>query len=160
MKLFVTRHGIAEDVAPSMQDFDRALTDKGRKRTREVGKALRHAGEVPELMLSSPLVRALQTAEILQSVFEPDRPVIVRREIAPGGELIDLARELATSRCPDTMIVGHEPDLTIFVTSLLGGGWDRSFLKSMVVGLDLDAPGRTAKLRFVLDPKTLQFDRP
>ena len=84
----------------------------------------------------------------------------MRREIAPGGELIDLARELATSRCPDTMIVGHEPDLTIFVTSLLGGGWDRSFLKSMVVGLDLDAPGRTAKLRFVLDPKTLQFDRP
>jgi len=143
-----------------MQDFDRALTDKGRKRTREVAKALRHAGEVPQVVLTSPLVRAVQTAEVLESVFEPDRAVIVRREIAPGGELIDLARELASSRAPDTMIVGHEPDLTIFVTALLGGGWDRSFLKSMVVCIELESNGRAAKLRFVLDPKTLAFERP
>lgn len=143
-----------------MQDFDRALTDKGRKRTRDVAKTLRHAGQAPSAVLTSPLVRAVQTAEIMESVFEPDRAVVVRREIAPGGELTDLARELASSRSPDTMIVGHEPDLSIFVTTLLGRGWDRSFLKSMVVCLDLDAHGRSAKLDFVLDPKTLQLDRP
>ncbi len=159
MKLYVVRHGAADDLAPSMQDFDRALTEKGRKRTREVGKTLRHASAVPRVVLSSPLVRALQTAEILQSSFDPDRPVIARRELAPGGDLRALAVELASSGASDAMIVGHEPDLSDFVYALLGGPFTRPFLKSMVVCLQLDRHGRTAKLDFVLDPKSLEIER-
>jgi len=157
MKLYVMRHGIAEDAASSFHDFDRALTMKGRKRTREVARALLHADEKPRLIIASPLVRALQTAEIVSSVIDPEEPVAVRQEIAPGGELMTLVNELLTAGCHPVMIVGHEPDLSMLVDQLLGGhAWERPFQKAMVVGLRLDPSGKN-RIRFVLDPKNLQL---
>ncbi|MBI5535096.1 MAG: phosphohistidine phosphatase SixA [Deltaproteobacteria bacterium] len=157
MKLYVMRHGIAEDAASSFHDFDRALTMKGRKRTREVARALQHAGEKPHFIVASPLVRALQTAEIVASVIEPEEPVTVRQEIAPGGELMTLVQEIVGAYTHPVMIVGHEPDLSVLVDQLLGGNaWERPFQKAMVVGLRLDASGKS-RIRFVLDPKNLEL---
>jgi phosphohistidine phosphatase len=157
MKLYVMRHGIAEDAAASFHDFDRALTMKGRKRAREVARALLHAGEKPHVIISSPLVRALQTAEIVASVIEPEEPVIVRQEIAPGGELLTLIHELVAAQSKSVMIVGHEPTLSSLVDQLLGGhAWDKPLQKAMVVGLKLEDTGK-CRVRFVLDPKNLEL---
>jgi phosphohistidine phosphatase len=158
MKLYVLRHGTAEEAAASLNDFDRALTAKGRKRTREVARVLQQRGEIPHLILSSPLVRALQTAEIAASVLDPPEPVGVRQEIAPGGDLIGLVRELASAGKKPAMVVGHEPGMSMLVEQLLGVGvWGRPVLKSMVVAMRVDERGR-GKLRFVLDPKNLQVE--
>jgi phosphohistidine phosphatase len=155
MKLYVMRHGPAQDAAASFHDFDRALTIKGRKRTREVARALQHASERPHMIIASPLVRALQTAEIVASVIEPEEPVVVRQEIAPGGELMTLILELVAAQSLPTMIVGHEPDLSSLVDQLLGGNvWDKPLQKAMVIGLRLDGSGKN-RIRFVLDPKNL-----
>lgn len=157
MKLYVMRHGAAEDAAASFSDFNRALTPKGRKRTREVARKLVHAGEVPDLILSSPLVRALQTAEIAASVMDPKEPVGVRQEIAPSGDIMTLVHELCESQRKSVMVVGHEPSLSSLIDQLIGGGsWDRAMQKSMVVGLRIDDAGR-GKMRFVVDPKDLQI---
>lgn len=157
MKLYVMRHAVAEDAAASFHDFDRALTLKGRKRAREVARTLQHADEKPRVIISSPLVRALQTAEIVASVLDPEEPVTVRQEIAPGGELLTLIHELVAAQSKSVMIVGHEPALSSLVDQLLGGhAWDKPLQKAMVIGLRIDESGK-CRLRFVLDPKNLDL---
>jgi phosphohistidine phosphatase len=168
VKLYVMRHGPAEDAAPSGLDGDRALSDAGRKRVRSVAKALSDLDEAPLHLVSSPLVRAVQTAEIIGIVTKVDErggTVEIRRELSPGGDWRAFVRELASDGRKRVMIVGHEPDLSDLVASLVGV-FDRGFDKAMVVGVQL-RPGDPkesgtsvprARLRFVFDPKTSRLD--
>jgi phosphohistidine phosphatase len=160
VKLYVMRHGAAEDQSESGADGDRALTPAGRERTRGVGKALADAGEAPVLIITSPLVRAVQTAEIVALVTklgEREGTVEVRRAVAPGGDGVRLVHKLASEQRKRVMLVGHEPDLSALVASLTGS-FERPFEKSMVVALSLPPEGGRARLRFVLEPKTLKLD--
>jgi phosphohistidine phosphatase len=153
------RHGPAEDNAASGVDADRALTSAGRDRVRGVAKALLAAGEEPLRIVTSPLVRAVQTAEIVAVVTKlGDRGgnVEVRREIAPGGDGVELAYRLAAEGAKRVMLVGHEPDLSALVSTMLGE-FSRPFDKAMVVGIHPVAEGARPKLRFVLDPKLLKL---
>jgi phosphohistidine phosphatase len=159
MKLYVMRHGPAEDQSPSGQDADRALSASGRERVRRVAEALLGADEVPLQIVTSQLVRAVQTAEVVAVITElSDRggSVEVRRELAPAGEAVALARSLAREGQKRVLLVGHEPDLSSLVSALLGR-FDGDFEKAMVVGLTVGADGASARLRFVLDPKALVF---
>ena len=100
MKLYVMRHGPAEDQAASGIDEDRALSTPGRERVRAVAKILTAEGEEPAQVVTSPLVRAVQTAEIVAIATKlSDRggTVTVLRDLAPGGEA--KACLLYTSRC-------------------------------------------------------------
>jgi phosphohistidine phosphatase len=160
MKLFVMRHGNAEDQADSGMDGDRALTPAGRERVRGVAKALVDVGEEPLTIVTSPLVRAVQTAEVVALVTklgERGGTVSARREVAPGGGSEPLVRQFAAHGAKRVMFVDHEPDLSGLVSELLGS-FDRPFDKAMVVGLHLAAEGGRARLRFVLEPKTLRLD--
>jgi phosphohistidine phosphatase len=174
VRLYILRHGPAEDHAFSGRDFDRALTASGRERVRDVGRALHEANEAPLLILSSPLVRALQTAEIVASMAKVAAPIDVRPELAPGGEARALVDELlASAKTSDrVMLVGHEPDLADLASTLSGRTFSAGLQKAMVVGLGARDRNRhtsanpnstdatdTAKmqLRFVLDPKSLEW---
>jgi phosphohistidine phosphatase len=162
MKLYVMRHGPAEDHAPSGRDADRALTPSGRDRVRAVAKALLSEGEEPHVILTSPLVRSLQTAEIVAAATKlAERGGIVetRREIAPGSDAYDLVLEIAQHKRKRAMIVGHEPDLSALVARLVGEGPPQGMLKAMVVGVSLEHGVDKAKLRFVLDPKSLEWSK-
>jgi phosphohistidine phosphatase len=175
MKLYIMRHGPAEDDSATGRDGDRALTTSGRDRTRSVAKALLDADESPLRIVSSPLVRALQTGEIVAAVTDLDRrakeagesaSVEIRRELAPGGHSVGLVADLVQKERKRVMLVGHEPDLSSLVAHLVGKAPDQGMLKSMVVGMKVEptpkgaeGPGFTAKLRFILDPKTLAFQR-
>ena len=159
MKLYLMRHGPAEDTSPSGQDSDRSLSPSGRSRVRSVAKALVEFGEEPLAIISSQLVRAVQTAEIVAvatKLSERDGAVEVHREMAPGGEAFDLARSLARQGRKRVMLVGHEPDLSALLSALLGD-FGEPFEKAMVVGIQLSSGG-AARLRFVLNPKTLHLD--
>jgi phosphohistidine phosphatase len=159
MKLYVMRHGPAEDQAPSGQDSDRSLSPSGRSRVRSVAKALLEYDEEPFAIVTSQLVRAVQTAEIVAvaaKLAERGGAVEVHRELAPGGEAFELARTLAREGRKRVMLVGHEPDLSALVSALLGD-FDQPFEKAMVVGIQLTSGG-AARLRFVLNPKTLHLD--
>ncbi|MFQ3583782.1 phosphohistidine phosphatase SixA [Thermostichus vulcanus] len=114
------RHGIAEEPQAEMEDAFRALTDEGRKRCRKIARQLKEMGWRWNLILTSPLVRARQTAEIfadeglskIVEVFEP---------LAPGGSLADLVR-WQTQQDPLTSLalVGHQPDLSLWVQAATG----------------------------------------
>jgi phosphohistidine phosphatase len=162
MKLYVMRHGPAEDVAESGIDGDRALTAAGRQRVREVASALLDAKEEPLHVFTSPLVRAVQTAEIVAVVTNlTDRrgSVAVRRDLAPGGAGAQLARRLVSEGRRRAMLVGHEPDLSELVSVLLGGRFERPFEKAMVVGVHLTADRNHGRLRLVVEPNPLRLTR-
>ena len=155
------RHGPAEDSAATGRDADRALTPSGRDRVRGVAQALVEADEAPGHLVSSPLVRALQTAEIMAaSVFtkpaDRDGSVDVRRELAPGGDAVELVRSLHAAKRKRVMLVGHEPDLTELITKLVGEPVPVPMDKAMVVGLLVRGPSDVG-LRFVLEPRKLTW---
>jgi phosphohistidine phosphatase len=166
MKLYVMRHGPAEDDSPTGRDADRALTASGRERVRSVAKGLLAGDEAPALVVSSPLVRAIQTAEIVVAAAKVDAAVEVRREMGPSGHALALVGELFAAKRKRVMVVGHEPDLSMLVQHLLvDRALEAGMQKAMVVGLKLapggssEGPGYSATLRFVLDPKTLVWQR-
>jgi phosphohistidine phosphatase len=159
VKLYLMRHGPAEDQADSGLDSDRALTAAGRERVRLVAKALLDADEGPAHIVSSPLVRAVQTAEIVAiktKLAGRGGAVEVRRELSPGGEAAQFVRRLPSEGRKRILLVGHEPDLSELLSALLGSP-GKGFDKAMVTSLQLPDAGRP-RLRFVLDPKTLQFE--
>jgi phosphohistidine phosphatase len=160
MKLYVMRHGPAEEQATSGVDGDRALTASGRSRVQAVAHRLTELGEEPLFVVTSPLVRAVQTAEIVAlatKLSDRDGSLEVRRGIAPGGDGVALAHALVAEGRKRVMLVGHEPDLSELVGSLVEGSFGRSFDKAMVVGLHLPSATGRGRLRFVLDPRTLKL---
>jgi phosphohistidine phosphatase len=163
VKLYIMRHGPAEDSSASGRDFDRALTASGRDRVRDVARVLVREDEAPLVIVSSPLVRALQTAEIVAAVTklsERGGTVETRRELSAGGTPHVLVRELVAQKKKRVMIVGHEPDLGTLVAHLSGRVVPLGVQKAMVISLqtpkdDAEAPMR---VRFILDPKSLALD--
>jgi phosphohistidine phosphatase len=162
MKFYLMRHGPAEDRADSGLDSDRALTSSGRDRVRGVAKRLLEIEEAPTHIITSPLARSVQTAEIVaiaSKLAARGGTVEVRRELSPGAgaEAVLLVRRASREGGKRVLLVGHEPDLTGVASTLLGG-FHRSFDKAMVVGLHLPAEGGEARVRFVLDPRTLALE--
>jgi phosphohistidine phosphatase len=162
MKLYVMRHGPADDGAESGLDRDRALTATGRQRVQEVAKALLDANEEPLNVFTSPLVRAVQTAEIVAiatNLSDRRGTLVVLRDLEPGGVEPQLARRLVSEGRRRAMLVGHEPDLSSLVSLLLGASFGRPFEKAMVVGLHLSSDRSHGRLRFVLEPNPVRLTR-
>jgi len=153
------RHGPAEDEAATGRDFDRKLTASGRMRTELVARELGVRGERPKRVVSSPLRRTIETAEIVVATLGLGLEIEVRDELAPGGDSSGLVRELSAAGAKRVMLIGHEPDVSV-LTAHLFADWSRGFDKAMVVALKIErgegpASAAAAKCRFVIEPKRL-----
>jgi phosphohistidine phosphatase len=118
MNIYIVRHAIAADEATSdyPSDSERPLTDKGRKKMRQIAKALRHLGVEFDLILSSPYVRACETAEILADVFKMKDKLVFSDNLIPLGNPDLLIGEINEKHAVDSLaIVGHEPHLSSLV---------------------------------------------
>src|SRR5260221_9954439 len=111
MELYILRHGPALDRADwkASKDHDRPLTDEGRKTTRRIAKALFALDLEFDRILSSPYVRAKDTAKIVARVIKPQEKVELRDELAPSGNSEELTRVIASAHKPAerVLIVGH-----------------------------------------------------
>jgi phosphohistidine phosphatase len=163
VRLYIMRHGPAVDHAPTGRDFDRDLTPSGRDRVTDVARMLVEGDEAPHAILTSPLVRAVETAEIVAAVTKlGDRGgvVEVRRELAPDGDARALVRECVAGEMKRVMLVGHEPDLSDLATFLAGRRFPAGLQKAMVIGVAThkeDPKAIPMRLRFILDPKELSW---
>jgi phosphohistidine phosphatase len=144
MELYLIRHGIALDHGIIARDEERPLTDKGREKTAQVARRLVQQEIQFDGIFYSPLVRARQTAEILQAESLGDR-LIKSDSLAPGGD-IDLwieqltqSSDLRDDSC--FALVGHQPDLGRWAETLIWGeAQDKIILKKAgVIGLHLSA---------------------
>ena len=156
-RLILLRHGKAEADAPSGQDFDRALTSRGRRDVALVARELAGAGRSPDLVLVSPAVRARETWEAAAPFFPDARvewaPMLYN--IDPEG-ILDLALDQAPRA---VMVVGHNPglgELAAFLARDAGGGDLGGFPTGAAAVVDF-APDirRRAQAFALLTPKAL-----
>jgi phosphohistidine phosphatase len=119
--LYFLRHGKAGHVDPGDPDDDaRELTDAGAAELKAAAAVWRRLNLRPDVVLSSPLPRALQTAEWLVRGLDLEPPEVVDR-LRPGADWADMAQALAAHRdARRVLFVGHEPDLSSAVELLTG----------------------------------------
>jgi len=124
-ELVLLRHGIAEERRPDQADAGRALTDRGRQRSRAVLLKASSLGLTADRLFSSPLIRARQTAEIAVDVGLA-AALELAESLAPGADPLPLVEAwLATGRDGEPaprrlLLVGHEPDLGLLAARLIG----------------------------------------
>jgi phosphohistidine phosphatase len=164
MKLLLVRHAVAEprveEGGTQPDDALRALTARGRRRMEEIARALAWLSDPPDVLASSPLVRATETAAILADAFEGVTPVSVP-ELEPGAGPEAVVKWLRHLPADHTVAaVGHEPDLSITASWLIAGRKDPvlTFKKGGACLIDLeDGVGQgAATLRWLLTPKQLR----
>ncbi|HEY9713931.1 MAG TPA: histidine phosphatase family protein, partial [Chroococcales cyanobacterium] len=109
MKVYLVRHGIAQDRLGGavLNDSQRPLTDEGKDETKAVAQGLRRLNVRPDLCISSPLIRAKQTAEIMADVLGTAEPLKILDSLCPGGAPPEIFKQLKTiSRVNEVLIVG------------------------------------------------------
>ncbi len=133
MLLYIVRHGIAIDredpKCPS--DPERYLTPDGIKRTKEVAKSIAAMIDAPKVFVSSPYVRAVQTAEIFAETLEFSKAKIEKSDLLlPGAEPSAFLRELSRKKAVESvMCFGHAPQLDELISAALGAKKDLTELK-------------------------------
>jgi phosphohistidine phosphatase len=160
MNLYIIRHAIAAEEDASGDDSQRALTDKGSKKMRQIAKGLRILGVEFDAILSSPYVRAQETAEILTDVFKMKKKFALSDNLTPMGDPDLLIAEINEKYSVDSLaIVGHEPYLTTLISLLVGQGSpvDVELKKGGVCRLSTDDlhHSRHAALEWLLTPGVL-----
>ncbi|MGB7846726.1 MAG: histidine phosphatase family protein [Candidatus Acidiferrum sp.] len=139
MELYIVRHGIAVDREDPKcpADPERFLTNEGIEKTQQVAKGVAAVATVPDLMLSSPYLRAVQTAEIFAALLEYPKLKIRKSDLLlPGAEPLQLFRELSKDKELSTVFVfGHAPHLDDLIATALGAKHHISSLKKAGVAL-------------------------
>jgi len=162
MQLYLIRHGIAVDIGEFgvKRDKDRMLSDKGAKRTRQVAKALAAMQCFPDRIVTSPLVRAVQTAGILAEQLTPGIEPELCEHLKPGSSAEEMVRWLGTGSARSVLAVGHMPDLSRLAALLLCAD-SSPFLELKKAGAcSLTFPQRpkpgAARLEWLLEPRFLR----
>lgn len=160
MKLYIVRHAWADEQDEDRwpDDRQRPLTAEGRKRFSRVAKALDRRGFAPQLIVTSPLVRCRQTAEVLRDGLSCEPLLVDREELAPGSDLDGLLAWMAgqSASYSEVAWVGHAPDVSDLTAALVGGGLI-DFSKGASAAIDFeDLPRRGAGiLRWLVTAKML-----
>lgn len=150
MILYVMRHAEAVEGNATLQDEWRYLTESGRAAVKKTSSAIAEIGPKPRLTVTSPLTRAVQTAEIAAEKACRKNVVVASGLLLPGadiGELVTYIKSCKESR--SIMLVGHEPQLGLLVAMLLGrAGMTISLKKGACVTLKVD-PGKDKPAGFI-----------
>jgi phosphohistidine phosphatase len=159
-ELYLIRHAVAEERGDKWpDDTKRPLTAKGAARMRKAAKGLARLGVKFDVILSSPLVRTRQTAEIVASSFEARPPIVNVDSLAPEGTyadvLADLHRQVRRTRIA---LVGHEPNIGELAARLAGSRRALEFKKGAVCRIDVESmpPGGPGTLRWLVTPAILR----
>lgn len=123
MKIYLIRHGIAEERSEHQSDEIRALTDQGIAKTDKVAEKLGNLNITFDCILTSPLVRAKQTAEILYKA-QLSPKITEFSPLAPDGEIEDFLGFISNSEYTNKSaiaLVGHQPDLGNWAELLIWG---------------------------------------
>lgn len=164
MELFLLRHGIAvERGEPGFEDDSaRPLTAKGRRQLRRSAPAIQALAGSFDLILSSPYLRAKQTAEIVARELKLKRRLKFSQALTPGGSARNLMRQLSREKplLEKVLLVGHEPDLSRLISLLTCGHQDlqMDFKKGGLCKLEAKElrAGKCAALCWLLTPKQMR----
>ena len=165
VNLYILRHGIAVDrgTLGFKTDADRPLTPKGKRQLRQIAEAMENMDVQFSLILSSPFVRARQTAEIVAKTLKLKKRLAFSDELTPAGDPKILIRQLNELKpaSENVLLVGHEPYLSRFISQLISGDPDMGidFKKGGLCKLETGMLrfGRCATLAWLLTPRQMKL---
>jgi phosphohistidine phosphatase len=159
-QLYFIRHGVAESRGEAWpDDTKRPLSEDGASRTRKAARGLERLGVSLDVVLTSPLVRARQTAEIVASAFDARPPIVAVESLAPDGTyqavLSDLEKQ---ARRSSIALVGHAPGIGEVAARLAGSRHPFEFKKGAVCRIDVETlpPAGPGSLRWFLTTRILR----
>lgn len=158
--LYLIRHGIAEARGEAWpDDSKRPLTADGLARLRQQARGLARLGVTFDVILTSPFVRARQTADIVASAFDPRPHLATADALTPEGTHAAVLEELGKhTRRTRIALVGHEPGIGELAARLIGSRHPISFKRGAVCCIEVDTlpPTSAGSLRWFLSPKVLR----
>lgn len=160
LELYLVRHAIAAERGDEYpDDSKRPLTSQGMSRFRREAKALDTLGVSIAVILTSPLTRTRQTAEILAESVKGKPSVVATDALAPGGTPASVIQEVGKhARKGSIALVGHEPNLGELAARLIGARAPIEFKKGAICRIDFDVlpPKGTGMLRWFVTPRMLR----
>lgn len=161
-ELYILRHGLAGERGTYSNDDERPLTPEGIRKTRRVAKRLYELNLRFDLIQTSPLARARQTAEILQT-YKLGTQLEESQHLAPGGDIslwLSWLQQWRQTGADCLAIVGHEPDLSEWAEKLIWGEVCQHLIlkKAGVIGLVLpetESPIGHSQLFWLTPPRLL-----
>ena len=163
IELYLIRHGVAEERGEAWpDDAKRPLTQDGMSKLRKSARALKNLGVVLDVIVTSPLVRTRQTAEIFAAGLDPHPHVVTAESLEPGGAVAAVLSDLEKqAKRGHIALVGHEPGIGELAARLVGTRHAIPFKKGAVCRIDVEglpSPG-PGDLRWFLTPKILRAIR-
>src|ERR1700674_2654146 len=159
-RLYLIRHGLAEERGEAWpDDTKRPLTEEGMSRLRKEARGLVRLGVTFDVVLTSPLVRARQTADVVAGAFSTRPAIVVMDSLAPDGSsqaiLSDLEKHARRTRIA---LVGHEPGIGELAARLVGSRRPFAFKKGSICRIDVKRfpPAGPGMLRWFITPKILR----
>lgn len=161
MRVLIIRHAVAEELPEGGDDAARALTAGGRKKMRAGAAGLTKVVAKIDVLASSPLVRAVQTAEIVSRAY--DGPPVTRVGALQSGKPVNAVLHWLQGQGPEQTIaiVGHEPQLGLFVSWALSGQRQRSFVRlrkgsACLIEFDRAVKAGAGALQWMLKPSQMR----
>jgi phosphohistidine phosphatase len=159
MEIWILRHAKAEEGGPGTSDEERELTAGGHETMRSVARAIARLEPKLDAILTSPLVRARQTAEPVARALSLEDKLIESDALVPDADPKEILREIGKRGLSRAMVVGHMPHLGRLLGYLLTGRPDTSIdIKKAALAriqFDGDAPKPPGTLTFLLTAKEL-----
>jgi phosphohistidine phosphatase len=160
LELYLIRHGVAADRGDDYpDDSKRPLTAEGIAQLRKEAKALDALGIGFDHIITSPLVRTKQTAEIFKEHLKPQPSLSTSDSLAPAGSSSGVLQELAKHmRKGRIALVGHEPNIGELAARLIGSRTPLTFKKGAICRIDFEVfpPKGSGQLRWFVTPKMLR----
>jgi phosphohistidine phosphatase len=160
LELYLIRHGIAEERGDKWpDDSKRPLTPGGISKLRKEARGLGALGDGFEQIVSSPLVRTRQTADVFSEVLKNKPPVVTADALAPAGTPAAVIQEITKHvRKARVALVGHEPNLGELAAQLIGSRTPLEFKKGGICRIDFEVlpPKGVGALRWFLTPRILR----
>jgi phosphohistidine phosphatase len=159
-ELYLIRHGVAEERGDAWpDDAKRPLTEEGLSRMRKAVRGLARLGISIDVILTSPLVRARQTADIVAAGLVPRPSIVSIDALTPAGTFAALAGDLENhAKKTSIALVGHEPNIGEIAARLIGSRHPVEFKKGAVCRIDVEQlpPHGPGDLRWFLPPRALR----
>jgi phosphohistidine phosphatase len=159
LELYLIRHGIAAERGEEYpDDSKRPLTSEGIVGLKKAAKGLNVLDVGFDQIISSPLVRARQTADILAEALTSRPPVATSDSLAPAGSHAAVMQDLAKQKKTRIALVGHEPNLGELAARLIGARAPLAFKKGGICRIDFDVlpPKGRGQLRWFVTPRMLR----
>jgi len=154
INLFIVRHGDAEPKTDLSEDYNRKLTKKGIKQLKRVANFLDKMDHHIENVISSPLIRAYQSADIIVDELKMNVKIEKNDNLKPEADVTNIIPFLKELK-DNAIIVGHDPNVSLLLNKI--SGTNGKIKKGGIAFLKFDKDNGTAELELLLDQKVLKL---